>query len=164
MNDCLVANKNISHDVIISLLLSYHRYGVPPIPEVPKGFSPLAEVWGKGKNRDPLLVSFVYPTDWIVTLPSQDVNGEDGTIQAGEYGKGDTSTFFVYSDEGKIDVSLTFSEEQNMILPTIEYDFLINFFHHLYYVTSLIIIIEHCQSAQGFVPESNYQINFTKGK
>mmetsp|Transcript_28796 Transcript_28796/g.44022 ORF Transcript_28796/g.44022 Transcript_28796/m.44022 type:complete len:288 (-) Transcript_28796:223-1086(-) len=79
------------------------QYGVPPIPEVPKGFSPLAEVWGKGKNRDPLLVSFVYPTDWIVTLPSQDINGEDGTIQAGEYGKGDTSTFFVYSDEGKID-------------------------------------------------------------
>jgi len=79
------------------------QYGVPPIPSVPKGFSPLAEVWGKGKNRDPLLVSFVYPTDWIVTLPSQDVNGEDGTIQAGEYGKGDTSTFFVYSDEGKID-------------------------------------------------------------
>ncbi len=65
----------------------------------------MAEVWGKGKNRDPLLVSFLHPVDWVVTLPSQDVNGEDGTIQAGEYAKGDTATFFVYTEEGKIDVS-----------------------------------------------------------
>lgn len=72
---------------------------------VPGGFSPLAEVWGKGKNRDPLLVSFVHPSDWVVTLPSQDVNGEDGTIQAGEYAKGDTATFFVYSEPGKVEVS-----------------------------------------------------------
>jgi len=34
-------------------------------------------------------------------LPSQDVNGEDGTIQAGEYAKGDTATFFVVPDEKK---------------------------------------------------------------
>ena len=40
-----------------------------------------------------------------MTLPSQDVNGEDGTIQAGEYAKGDTATLFVYQEEGKIDVS-----------------------------------------------------------
>jgi hypothetical protein len=33
------------------------------------------------------------------------VNGEDGTIQAGEYAKGDTATLFVYQDEGKVDVS-----------------------------------------------------------
>lgn len=79
------------------------QYGVPIINELPSGFSPLAEIWGKGKNRDPLLVSFVHPIDWVVTLPSQDVNGEDGTIQAGEYAKGDTATFFVYSDEGKVD-------------------------------------------------------------
>lgn len=79
------------------------QYGVPTIRELPSGFSPLAEIWGIGKNRDPLLVSFVHPIDWVVTLPSQDVNGEDGTIQAGEYAKGDTATFFVYSDEGKVD-------------------------------------------------------------
>ena len=41
----------------------------------------------------------------VVTLPSQDVNGEDGTIQAGEYAKGDTATLFVYQEEGKVDVS-----------------------------------------------------------
>jgi len=79
------------------------QYGLPTMDSVPGGFSPLAEVWGKGKNRDPLLVSFVHPSDWVVTLPSQDVNGEDGTIQAGEYAKGDTATFFVYSEPGKVE-------------------------------------------------------------
>ena len=84
---------------------STHRYGVATIDKVPDGFSPLAEVWGKGRNRDPLLVSFLHPIDWVVTLPSQDVNGEDGTIQAGEYARGDTATFFVYAEGGKVDVS-----------------------------------------------------------
>ena len=46
-----------------------------------------------------------HPVTWVVTLPSNDVNGEDGTIQAGEYAKGDTATFFVYTEEGHIDVS-----------------------------------------------------------
>ena len=85
---------------------STHRYGVATIDKVPDGFSPLAEVWGKGRNRDPLLVSFLHPIDWVVTLPSQDVNGEDGTIQAGEYARGDTATFFVYAEGGKVDVSI----------------------------------------------------------
>jgi len=69
-------------------------YGLPQMNEVPSGYSCLLEVWGKGKNRTPLLVNFVYPIDWVVTLPSQDLNGEDGTIQAGEYARGDTATFF----------------------------------------------------------------------
>jgi len=78
-------------------------YGVPQMDKLPDGFSPLAEVWGKGKNRDPLLVQFIHPSDWIVTLPSQDTNGEDGTIQAGQYAKGDTATFFLDDSEGKVD-------------------------------------------------------------
>ena len=73
--------------------------------KIADGFSPLLEIWGKGKNRDPLLVQFAHPLDWVVTLPSQDVNGEDGTIQAGEYAKGDTATFFVYAEPGKVEVS-----------------------------------------------------------
>jgi len=77
-------------------------YGLPTIDKLPDGFSPLLEVWGKGKNRDPLLVQFNHPLDWVVTLPSQDINGEDGTIQAGEYAKGDTATFYVYTEEGKV--------------------------------------------------------------
>ncbi len=80
-------------------------YGLPPLSKsLPGGFSALAEIYGKGANRSPLLVAFGFPLDWVVTLPSQDVNGEDGTIQAGEYAKGDTATFFVVPDAGKTDV------------------------------------------------------------
>lgn len=51
-------------------------------------------------------MTFGFPLDWVVTLPSQDVNGEAGTIQAGEYAKGDTATFFLVPGEGKVSVSL----------------------------------------------------------
>jgi len=78
-------------------------YGLPPITKVPSGMKPLLEVYGKGKNRFPLLVLMTHPLTWVVQLPSNDANGEDGTIQAGEYAKGDTATFFLYSDEGHID-------------------------------------------------------------
>lgn len=77
-------------------------FGLPTYTSVPDGFTPLAEIYGKGANRFPLLVTFCHPLSWVVTLPSQDVNGEDGTIQAGDYGKGDTATFFVYGDGGRI--------------------------------------------------------------
>jgi hypothetical protein len=77
-------------------------FGLPPIPKVPDGFSPLLETYGKGKNRDPLLVTFSHPLSWVVTLPSNNVNGEDGTIQAGDYGKGDTATLYVYTDKGGV--------------------------------------------------------------
>merc|ERR1712127_329920 len=69
-------------------------YGLPKLSGVPNGYSALAEIYGRGANRTPILVAFGFPLDWVVTLPSQDVNGEDGTIQAGEYAKGDTATFF----------------------------------------------------------------------
>lgn len=78
-------------------------YGLPPITNIPKGMKPLLEVYGKGKNRFPLLVQMVHPLTWIVQLPSNDANGEDGTIQAGEYAKGDTATFFLYTDRGHYD-------------------------------------------------------------
>lgn len=78
-------------------------YGLPGLSNVPNGWSALAEIYGKGANRSPLLVAFGFPLDWVVTLPSQDVNGEDGTIQAGEYAKGDTATFFVVPNQGKVE-------------------------------------------------------------
>ncbi|KAL3822083.1 hypothetical protein ACHAXA_000151 [Cyclostephanos tholiformis] len=78
-------------------------YGLPPLANVPNGYSALAEIYGKGANRSPLLVAFGFPLDWVVTLPSQDVNGEDGTIQVGEYAKGDTATFFVVPNAGKVE-------------------------------------------------------------
>jgi hypothetical protein len=72
---------------------------------VAPNFTPLLSIYGKGKNRFPLLVLFSHPLDWIVTLPSNDVNGEDGTIQAGEYAKGDTATLYVYTEPGHVSVS-----------------------------------------------------------
>ena len=42
----------------------------------------------------------------MVTKPSQDVNGEDGTIQTGEYAKGDTATLYVVPDMGKVEVRI----------------------------------------------------------
>jgi len=86
-----------------------YSYGLPGISGLPKGFSALAEIYGKGANRSPLLVAFGFPLDWVVTLPSQDVNGEDGTIQAGEYAKGDTATFFVVPNEVKAEVCRVFT-------------------------------------------------------
>ena len=77
-------------------------YGLPPLASVPDGFSPLLEIYGKGRNRFPILVSFSHPITWVVQTPSNDVNGEDGTVQAGDYGKGDVATFFVYSDPGHV--------------------------------------------------------------
>jgi len=78
-------------------------YGLPPITSIASGMKPLLEVYGKGKNRFPLLVLMNHPLTWVVQLPSNDVNGEDGTVQAGEYAKGDTATLFVYEEEGHID-------------------------------------------------------------
>jgi hypothetical protein len=70
-------------------------FGLPGVTNIPDGYVPILEIYGKGKNRSPLLVTFNHPLSWIVTLPSNNVNGEDGTIQVGDYGKGDTATLFV---------------------------------------------------------------------
>lgn len=77
-------------------------YGLPPAI-IPNGLTPLCHVYGTGANRFPILVTFAHPFDWVVTVPSNDVNGEDGTIQAGEYGKGDTATFYVDGKAGNIE-------------------------------------------------------------
>ena len=77
-------------------------YGLPGVASVSDGMTPLLEIYGKGKNRFPLLVTFNHPLSWVVTVPSNDVNGEDGTIQAGEYAKGDTATLYLYTDPGKV--------------------------------------------------------------
>eukprot|EP00586_Coscinodiscus_wailesii_P003741 CAMPEP_0172479358 /NCGR_PEP_ID=MMETSP1066-20121228/3889_1 /TAXON_ID=671091 /ORGANISM="Coscinodiscus wailesii, Strain CCMP2513" /LENGTH=249 /DNA_ID=CAMNT_0013239759 /DNA_START=218 /DNA_END=967 /DNA_ORIENTATION=- len=76
-------------------------YGLPGFGNLPDGFSPLVELYGQAQNRDPLLVQFAYPSDWVVQLPNIDVNGEEGTIQAGQYSAGDTATLFVTA--GKVD-------------------------------------------------------------
>ena len=79
-------------------------YGLPTIgqKEVADGMTPLLELYGKGKNRFPILVQFNHPLSWVITLPSNDVNGEDGTVQVGDYAKGDTATFYVYDSAGHV--------------------------------------------------------------
>lgn len=79
-------------------------YGLPPAV-IPDGLTPLCHVWGQGINRFPILVNFAHPFDWVVSVPSIDANGEDGTVQAGEYAKGDSATFFVWEDGGSVKVS-----------------------------------------------------------
>lgn len=86
--------------------------GVATYTSVPEGLIPLAEIYGKtGTDRIPLLVTFAHPLTWVVTLPSTDSNGEDGTIQAGEYAKGDTATFYVYNEPGHVNNIHTASKD-----------------------------------------------------
>ena len=66
----------------------------------------MLELYGKGKNRFPVLVQFNQPITWVLTVPSNDMNSEDGTVQVGEYAKGDTATFFVYEGAGNVKVSI----------------------------------------------------------
>lgn len=51
-------------------------YGLPLATQIPDGFQPLLEIYGRGKNRTPLLVTFNHPLTWVVTLPSNDANGK----------------------------------------------------------------------------------------
>lgn len=76
-------------------------YGLPEIKSIPDGFTTLLEIYGKAQNREPLLVQFQYPVDWVTILPNIDANGEEGTIQAGQMSAGDTATLYV--TPGKID-------------------------------------------------------------
>jgi hypothetical protein len=80
-------------------------FGLPPAV-IPEGLTPLCHIYGKGKNRFPILVTFSHPVDWVVTYPNNDANGEDGTVQAGEYAKGDSATFFVFEEPGNVKVRL----------------------------------------------------------
>lgn len=95
--------------------------GLPTISKVPDGFSPLVELYGKGRNRTPLLVEFLYPSDWVVVLPNNDVNGEEGTIQAGQYSAGDTGTFYVLKDAEKVEDITAQTKEfyQNAVIKAI---------------------------------------------
>ena len=86
-------------------------FGLPKISEIPDGFVPILEIYGKGKNRTPLLVTFNHPLNWVVTLPSNNNNGEDGTIQVGDYGKGDTATLFVDDSVNSSELSKAMIEE-----------------------------------------------------
>lgn len=71
-------------------------YGVKDTKPCPDGFSPLIEFYGKAiSGVEPLLVTYNSPDGWLVVRPNIDNNGEDGTISSGDYGKGDTTSFFL---------------------------------------------------------------------
>ena len=58
------------------------KYGLPPLPKAPDGFSQILSVFGKANSqgrgpsaeqvqRDPIFVSFNYPSGWITKSPLQ---------------------------------------------------------------------------------------------
>jgi len=71
--------------------------GLPTISKVPDGLTPLLEYYGRDRDggRERYLVQFAHPSLWIVQKPSITINGEDGTVAAGDYQKGDSATLFV---------------------------------------------------------------------
>ena len=90
-------------------------YGLPTVGKVADGMTPILEIYGKGKNRFPILITFNHPLSWVITLPSNDVNGEDGTIQVGDYAKGDTATLYVYEEKGHVDTPLSKDMVENVL-------------------------------------------------
>ena len=84
------------------------KFGLPPAAKAPDGFTATLELYGRGSTNDrqKLLVLFNRPSLWVLVKPSVDVNGEDGTLSAGDYQKGDNAALFVTGPppKSKIDV------------------------------------------------------------
>lgn len=91
-------------------------YGVPQIApkEYPPGgwkiiVEPIGLVndaeYGRFKlGSEPQVVTFCVPPLWIVSTPNIDFNGAAGTVQANDYGKGDSATLYVDTKfKGKLD-------------------------------------------------------------
>ena len=64
LNDMCMYFRRLTLVYIFKFIFVHNSFGLPTIDKVPDGFTPLAEVWGKGKNRDPLMVTFNHPSDW----------------------------------------------------------------------------------------------------
>jgi len=71
---------------------------------LPDGWRVVVEPIGLAKDAsygrfnlgsEPLIVEFYVPSGWIVARPNIDFNGAAGTVQANDYGKGDSATLFV---------------------------------------------------------------------
>jgi len=70
-------------------------YGVKDYTPCPEGYSPVIEFYGRAlPGVDPLLVTFHSPGGWLLVRPNINKNGEDGTVSTGDYGKGDSCSFF----------------------------------------------------------------------
>jgi hypothetical protein len=75
-------------------------YGLPPIVFVPPGFNALVSEYGRGNNqkdiKNPILVQFCHPSNWIVAKTVVNNNGESGTVGANDYIKGDSANLYEY--------------------------------------------------------------------
>lgn len=79
-------------------------YGAKDTKPCPDGFNPVLEFYGKTTGSTvggvaavgvaPLLVTYNSPNGWLLVRPNIDNNGEDGTISSGDYGKGDSASFY----------------------------------------------------------------------
>jgi len=73
-------------------------YGLPPLLFEPPGFSTIVSEYGRGNVREkmnnPIVVQFSYPQLWIPATTSININGEAGTISAGDYVRGDSAYFY----------------------------------------------------------------------
>lgn len=72
-------------------------------------------------GAEPQVVSFAIPPLWVVSKPNIDYNGAAGTVQANDYGKGDSATLFVdTSFKGSLDklTKQDFQEELKKALTT----------------------------------------------
>ena len=52
--------------------------GLPPLGEIPDGYNPLITAYSQ---EAPLLVQFLYPSNWLVVKPSSNTNGEAGAAR-----------------------------------------------------------------------------------
>ena len=68
------------------------KLGLPPLDKIPGGFAP---VLSSVNQEQSLFVEFLRPDGWLVVKPSVNTNGEDGTVSAGDYGKGDSAALYV---------------------------------------------------------------------
>mmetsp|Transcript_29255 Transcript_29255/g.94376 ORF Transcript_29255/g.94376 Transcript_29255/m.94376 type:complete len:245 (+) Transcript_29255:54-788(+) len=67
--------------------------GIEEVASIPEGFNAAVESYTQSSPK--LWVEFFYPNTWIFVKPSQNTNGESGTLSAGDYGKGDSCALFV---------------------------------------------------------------------
>ena len=68
------------------------KLGLPPLDKIPGGFAPVLSSVNQDQS---LFVEFLRPDGWLVVKPSVNTNGEDGTVSAGDYGKGDSAALYV---------------------------------------------------------------------
>lgn len=86
-------------------------YDLPPMLFVPPGFQPVVSEYGRGNSqsaiKNPIIVQFAAPQNWIVEKTNVNANGEAGKIAANDYVRGDSAFMFLYTLQGdeKVDVS-----------------------------------------------------------